>query len=230
MVQIAKNHGFSLVELLVVVSIIAILSVSSVLGFGYLGDILRAKEVSGFISDSVKQEELKVLRGDFGKAVVHFLPDFLVIEESPEGATSDLSLGEYCENGWKIAYETGTLTQKDENGEVVQVRPVTKGSECITFKASKNLEGNYQLIRDSQFSVILRFVHFNLKRDDPTPFAIGSNPQSKIEILAPYGKKRLFKRVSENGSGFFRPADGLSILVQSNNASETIIFQMPETQ
>jgi len=195
-----QSSGFSLVELLVVVSIVSILSVSSVIGFGYLGDTLKAKEAAGFISDIMKQEELKVLRGDFSKAVVHILADYLVIEEWQADAIDVLALGSNdCDsNNYKILYKaSGNLTQKDQDGNVIQVKPVTSSSnECIIFKSptNKDLEWNYQLVSGEQSSAVLRFVHFNLQRDDMGGgLTIRSSAGSRVEIFAPYGRKRYFR-------------------------------------
>jgi len=218
------NGGFTLVELLVVVSIVAILSVSSVIGFGHLGNTLKAKEAAGYISDVVKQEELKILRGDFDKAVIHFLQDYLVIEEWPTGASATLSLGSACAGStdYQITYSDGNLTQKDGEGEVVLVKPVTASSECISnFKTSEDLEWNYQLASGGQFSAILRFVHFNLQRDgEQNGLWITENPGWKVEIFAPYGRKRFFKL---DGSS----ADGLAMAVGNTNegVSEPIVLR-----
>ena len=196
----SSDCGFSLVELLVVVSIVAILSVSSVIGFGYLGNTLKAREAAGFISDIVKQEELKVLRGDFDKAVVHILTNYLVIEEWPTGAVDTLSLDSLCSGDspdYRIVYsESGNLTQKNGDGEVILIKPVTVATspECVNFKSQKDLEWNYQLTSGGQASAILRFVHFNLQRDSEAGgLWVTENPNSRIEIFAPYARKRFFK-------------------------------------
>lgn len=196
-IQNSKFAGFTLVELLVVISIVAILSISSIVGFGYLGDILKAREATGVISDLIKQEELKVLRGDLEKAIIHFLPDYVVIEEEPEGANLDLVLGNDtgCTDGHNINYaNNGNLTQKDGEGVVMQIKSVTSGSECIKFKNSEEeIEWNYQLVDGNQFSNIVRFVHFNLKREDPSNLiSIIEGDGSRVEIAAPYGKKQIY--------------------------------------
>jgi prepilin-type N-terminal cleavage/methylation domain-containing protein len=220
----SSDRGFSLVELLVVVSIVAILSVSSVIGFGHLGNTLKAKEAAGFISDVVKQEELKILRGDFDKAVIHFLPSYLVIEEWPTEAVETLSLGSACalsSTDYQITYSAGNLTQKDGEGEVIQVRPVTASSECIYFKASEDLEWNYQLVSGEQSSATFRFAHFNLQRDsDPGNLSILGNVGARVEIRAPYGRKGYFKNDGKS-------ADSLIIDVGNvdENVRESITLQ-----
>lgn len=208
-----KCSGFSLVELLVVVAVVAVLSVSSVVGFGYLGDILKAREVTGFISDNIRQEELKVLRGDFEKVVIHFLPDYLVIEEWPE----DIDLGlafDPCVDGYQLDYidfdGSANLTKRDEDGAVLAIENVTEVDigECIQFDESEDIEWNYQLTKGNDYSPIIRFIHFNLHREsrEQNPISItndkidssdyetvlDSGGSSQIEIIAPYSKKYIY--------------------------------------
>lgn len=226
-----KDHssdcGFTLVELLVVVSIVAILSVSSVIGFGSLGETLRARESAGFISDTVKQEELKVLRGDFEKAVIHFLKDYMVIEEWPTGATEDLKFLEVtCATGdYQIEFATtasGNLTQKDGDGVVLEVKPVVAPNVpvCPSFKTSHDVEWNYQLANADRSSAIVRFVHFNLQRDGiQEGLSLKSGDRSKVEIFAPYGRKRFFKWVTEPAPPHLDPSSSLVITVGNADTS-----------
>ena len=203
------TKGFSLVELLVVVSIIAVLSVSSIVGFGHLGDTLRAREVTGLLSDLIKQEGLKVLRGDFETVTINFLADYVVIEEQEEGASMKLALGLACEDGgYKISWvNSGNLIQKDEDGAIIRIKSVLPEDppECIDFKGAEEIEWNYQLTDGDRFSNIVRFAHFNLQREnldnpifitsavDPALEIIPSSGEdSRIEITAPYGKKRIY--------------------------------------
>ena len=221
-IQNSKLVGFSLVELLVVIAIIAVLSISSIVGFGYLGDILKAREVTSLLGDTVKQGELKVLRGDIEKSVIKFLPDYLVIEEQFEGASLDLNLGNDtgCTDGHNINYSDGNLTQKDGEGVVMQVRSVTSGSECVEFKNSEEIEWNYQLTDGDQFSNTIRFVHFNLQRENlSNPISIVEGVGSRIEVEAPYGKKRIY-----DDTGL---VDSVDIIVEdeSQNSSDTLTFR-----
>lgn len=219
-----QNHGFSLVELLVVISIVAILSVSSVLGFGYLGQILRVRESAGFLSDVVKQEELKVLRGDFDKAVVHFLTHYLAIEEWPTGSPLRLDLGGACgESGYGISYlaiPAGSLVKKNGDGEVLQITSATvAGTPCIEFKDSEDLEWNYQLTSGDQVSPVLRFVHFNLDRSNPQNANHIVN-LSRMEIIAPYGKKRFYDSANTE-----KPTLTINLWNEDLTLSETAAFQ-----
>ena len=157
--------------------------------------------------------------------MVHFLQDYLVIEEWPTGATEALSLDSVCGGSspdYKIAYsQSGNLTQKDGEGVVLQVKPVAGTSdapvsECIPFKTSKDLEWNYQLTSGDHLSAVFRFVHFNLQRDsDQGKLSILSNAGAVAEIRAPYGRKSFYKADSNL-------ADSLTLDVGDTNVRESI--------
>lgn len=194
------KKGFSLVELIVVITIIAVLSISSVVGFGLLGDVLRVREVTGMLEDIVKQEELKVLRGDFIKSTINFYPNYVVIKEELEDSELILKLrkvdGSECSScpdcEYKLKFEQkSALAKKDEEEEMLQIKSVEDTDvECVDFKNSDEIEWSYQLIGSDEVSDIIRFVHLNIQRDNlDNPISIISGEGSKFEIQAPYGKK-----------------------------------------
>lgn len=224
------KRGFSLVELLVVVSIVAILSVSSVAGFSYLGDILKAKEVTGLMADKVKQEELKILRGDFEKAAIHFYRDYLVIEQMPEDASFILELHEAgpgdCPEGvqHKLVYgNQGNLTQRDEKESILYIKNVSAGQfDCIPFKDSENIEWGYQLSDGDQFSNHIRFVHFNLQRESASHnrIYVDAGAGAFIEINAPYAKKTIY-----NSSGDSAGWIDISVRDENGNSEDTLTLR-----
>jgi prepilin-type N-terminal cleavage/methylation domain-containing protein len=231
------KKGFSLVELLVVLGIIAILSVSSIAGFGYLGDTLKTREVTGLIGDMIQQEELKELRGDFNKATIYFLADYVVIDEDPENKALQLSFAQdvSCAEKHKIVFDlnesalTANLIKKDDKGVVIETKSIAKnGSECIEFKNSEGLEWDYQLIESGQFSNTVRFAHFNIQRDNlNNPVSITGGAGSKIEITAPYGKKLVY---DSDGKLINDPSDPnyhikLKIEDKNGNSSDTLTLQ-----
>lgn len=201
-----KCRGFSLVELLVVISIVAVLSVSTVVGFSTLGDALRLREVTGILSDQVRQSELKVLRGDFEKVIIHFLPNYVVMEEHEKFNEDDLMTivldpddpicvdGDGDDTGPQIVLsDSGNLTQKDENEEPLELEAAGAGAQCIDFMESSEIEWNFKLTSGNESSNTLRLIHFNVKRDDsPSILNISEGSFSRVEISAPYGKKRLY--------------------------------------
>lgn len=191
------------------ITIVAVLSATTVVGFSYLGDILRAREVVTIMKDIVKQEELKVLRGDFDKAVIHYLPTYLVVEEQFDDATigfnfiSSPSCGANppapdFQDGTSVQYvDPANLTKYDREEEVLEIRSVTPDTECIDFNkdtpGAHDLEWAYQLSEGESFSNRIRFIHFNAKRDNLNPLWISQGAGARIEISAPYAKKEVFE-------------------------------------
>ncbi|MBN2095774.1 prepilin-type N-terminal cleavage/methylation domain-containing protein [Candidatus Peregrinibacteria bacterium] len=187
--------GFTLVELLIAVAIIAVLSVSSVVGFAYLGDVLKAREITGFIADTIQQEELKVLRGDFDESVVYFLPDYLVVENKLSDALLPLTFSQTsCDDDYEIEFQdSGNLTQRDEDGAIIRIESVIPPSKCIYFKEAEDIEWGYQMTSGNRFSDMVRFVHFNLQRENlANPLAITEGQGSSVRIKAPYAQKTIY--------------------------------------
>jgi prepilin-type N-terminal cleavage/methylation domain-containing protein len=234
-----KLKAFTLVEILVVVAIISIFSVSAVVGFGYLGDILRAREITGYIADVIKQEELKVLRGDFVESNVHFYPHFLIVTEKPEDAQLALALvydGDCASEEGKISFGSdANLIKKNGDGEVLDIISVSNGDyQCVEFVPSDETEWSFQLSDAGKVSNIIRFIHFNLDRENwsanPLSLFEDSNKypnsldslRSRVEIKAPYSQKKTYNslNVPLNGS------NTLSIMVhdqQENSVDELIL-------
>lgn len=181
------------------------LSVSSVVGFTQLGEILRIREVKGLMQDVIKQEELKVLRGDFEKVVIHYYEDYLVVEEYLENADLDLDIAScvlpFDVNNYQLVFDSdqdSNLTKLDHEGEILEIKSVSAGStECINFndpnQNPSDIEWAFQLTSGSDESNVIRFIHFNLKRDLQKFMSIDpADAGAKVEISAPYGKKRVF--------------------------------------
>lgn len=209
------KRGFSLVELLVIISIISIMSSATVAGLGRMREVLVFRESVAFLNDVIKNQELKVLRGDYEKIVVHFLENYLVIEEYPVDAKLKLNLFECVtqnpgEYGVKLSDDEGILVQKSSQG-IIQTRNLKKGTpDCqTTFSQSEYREISYQLTQAEEYSVLIRLVHFNLKREAgnngiiDNPVYISAGAGSRIELFAPYSKKMVYNHNDElkpNGS------------------------------
>ena len=189
-----QQKGFSLIELIVVVSIIAIMSVSTVVGFRHMGEGLRKQETKGIISDLIKRTELEILRGDYQKSTINFLEEFLVINEDLGDQNIELTLGSTCDVGYNIQSNIpGTLYKKDIDGNVLDAGFITgTNPKCIEFSESEEREWQFQVITPSQYSNILRFVHFNVNRENlNNPVLIKDLTDEKLTIEAPYAKKTL---------------------------------------
>jgi len=203
-------------ELLVVVSIIAIVSVAGIVGFRGLSDSLITKEAKGLIEDTVKQAEQEVLRDDYKTSKINFLEDFLVIESAPNDKTLTLSLGAVCTNGRNIVFESsGTLTRKDGDGNVLSAKSVTAStSECADFKDSKESEWVYQIASGDEVSDVIRFIHFNVDRERVSGITLDGDTSKTLTIEAPYAKKTI-----SGGSG------SIDLIVTGNDSSEDLVIK-----
>lgn len=190
--------GFSLVELMVVVVMIAVLSFAAVVGFGRLGEVLKVREVSSLIRDVVGQEELKILRGELNRSTVYLLEDYMIIDES--GMNDRLSISiidtvtDCDETGLLFDSDSDAdLTQMDDEGNVIDSKRVLEDSElCVYFNTSEEVEWAYQLSNQNEVSNIIRFVHYNLNRDRVhVPVQVSFGAGHAVRLEAPYGK-RLF--------------------------------------
>lgn len=226
--------AFSLVELMVVIAIIATVSLSSVVGFARLRDVLLLREASTFILDLVKQQELKILRGDFEKSTITFLNDYMVVEEFIEGATLDLSLFDNCPAGKPGKYgvsikNDGQLVQSSPDG-VIQTRQLSVNTnDCETDIAGATYrELIYQLINGDQYSNRIRFVHFNLNREPNdadkkrvnNTIEISSGATTRVEISPPYGKKIIY-----NQQGLVKPSWNIILRDKNTESEETITLK-----
>ena len=197
--KISKIKGFSLAELIVVVAIISIMSVSGVVGFRYMGDALRVKEVKGLITDTIKKAELEIIREDYTKNTIHFLEDYLIIVSETEDKELDLNLN--MDMDCVEQDDDGNLikTDGDDNRLAIDTVLATDTYVCEDFNISDEIEWRYQLTRSAgsnkEVSEIIRFIHFNINRETPSGIAI--DPTSDVEetmiIEAPYAKKTLSK-------------------------------------
>lgn len=225
--QNAKLSGFSLVELLVVISIVAILSISSVVGFGQLGDMLKTRQATGLLADIIKQEELKVLRGDFEKVIVHFLENYVVIEAYAEDEPYELTTGASCIGGnYNLNLPmSGNLTQKDGDGAIIKIETITTPPDikCIGFYDSEETEWDYQFTGDDGTSNVVRFIHFNIQRDSQAePLSIRMHAGSRVEILAPYGKKKVY---DEQGNLRDDPNDPVILTLGNPDSTSDLTLQ-----
>jgi hypothetical protein len=149
----------------------------------------------------VSHEALKVLRGDFRKAVIHFKENYLIIEEWEETSAPILSLGGACGDNYNLSYSAnGNLTKTNGEGEVLDILAVQNGlQDCENFTVSPDAEWQFQLAENGSVSAVIRFLHFNLNREDiSNPFRVDDAVAgSRLEIRAPYAKKSLHNALDE---------------------------------
>jgi len=220
-------QGFSLLEIMVTVAIIAIMASTVVIGFGSFEKTVRTQETAGVISDTIKNLELEMIRRDFVKQTVNFEANYLVIEAEVENQTLDLKWNREGSCGddeeLEITNPSGLpvyLAQRDKYGNNMQIDAITTTSDtvCVDFLGSDETEWRYQLFSGSDRSQTIRFVHFNIKRDgNPDNPAIQPNSYT-LKITAPYGSKEFYN----SGSLITNP---VALLVQNGGNPVTLTLQ-----
>ncbi len=216
-------------EIMVTVAIISIMSGSVVIGFNSFGETVRVQETAGVITDMVKNLELEMIRRDYKKQTIHFEEDYLVIEAEVEN--------QYLELEWNPSGGCGAdeeelvvknaspptpvyLAQRDQYGNNIKITPYITASEpvCIEFLESEDTEVQYQVFRSSQVSQIIRFIHFNVRRDgsDESP-AIVDNKYT-LEISSPYAAKEFY----DDGNP---PGGPVVLTVKKDDSEEDITLQ-----
>jgi len=217
---------------MVVVAIISIMSGTVVLGFNSFGQTVRVRETAGVITDLIKNMELGMIRRDYKKQTIHFAPDYLVTEAEAEEQDPDLLLSwngpsGTCGNAEELAIQNNSLSvvylaKRDNHENNMEINPISPGAvtECINFKNSEEPEWQYQLFSGSKKSQTIRFLHFNIRRDDQSnlPAIEQGPPTYTLEISAPYAGETFYK----NGTPTTAP---VVLTLKKEDSSETITLQ-----
>ncbi len=185
---------------MVVISIMAIMSVTVVVSFNGLAEKIRVKETAGVIKDLIKQLELEVLNDDYQQNIIHFESDFLVVKSQAKGSNLTLNYEGMSPDGCEV--NAVGLSVSDVEGEVELHRNDDKGNplevttlseqelHCVEFQSSKKLEWAFQLKSESDTSNVIRLIHFNLNRYNlKHTVQIESGNEYELVIEAPYAKE-----------------------------------------
>jgi prepilin-type N-terminal cleavage/methylation domain-containing protein len=183
-----KNiKGFSLVELLVTVSIVAILSVSASVGWNTLWNSLTLKQSVGVTQDIINRTIQHALMGRFEEATITFNADYLVIDEKGAGSISTIAGCDGILQGVSGLAPTQSLTVESENKSLYIGYPTNK---CDDFLNTKDAEWIFT-VRENGSTFVRRFVHFNLNREDINRRFKISDVGKTLVVRAPYGNKEI---------------------------------------
>jgi len=216
-----QSNAFTLVELLIVISILAILGVSAVVGFGGFSDKLGMEQATTVVDDVIAELENEILMEKYEKTTLYFYPHYLLAISEPKGSTKptlELS-NQSCEpSGQALAnYKAGNLIIKNEQGEIIQIKALpSEHNECVDFKASGDLEWEVQLRNSELYSPVIRFIHFNLDPEKRGEITL-ANQNTRLELEEPYANQNWYK-------GDMLMDEPVEIMVKIGEVEEEVMY------
>ena len=226
-----KSSGFSLVELIVAIGIICILSAAVFIRMGGTSDRIATRESAGVIRDTIQRAELQILRGedDLSQIALHFLPDYLIQEESYENSPLIMDIKEDCPPGQTgvVLENSGTLYKSTDGGESFDAEFINASPSnpsppiCFDFATSNDKEWIYRLENEGKKRTI-RFIHFNIMRNENSPHVSISNltGDTVLFVKSPGVKKELYVDGTRITGAF-----NLTLKNEDGSADETLDFE-----
>jgi len=213
--DINSIKGFSLVELMVVISIISIMSVGVVVGMSSFKDSLAPGNALKVIKNEIKYAEQSIIRNDYEKVIISFLGkhNYLVVVAEPINSTLDLKLST---DGKLTTTDSGELKKSNESGGIEMISLDSDASINVDFTNTDDNEWKYQLVNENGVSPVIRFVRFAKDKTAPVFFVKDTN--SKIIIESPNAKKSFY----EDGD---KKNELKLTLIDSNNDETNLILR-----
>lgn len=191
-----RNKGFTLLEIMIVVAILAIMASGVTVGLNGFGKTVHVRETAGVIQDIIRELELETVKKDYLKSTIHFKTDYLVVESELEGATLPIELNNSdCIQADDEAPEIVFLNSRNREGNAIQAHfflsndPYCPGN----FASSGQLHREYQLIdQNGNVSDVIRWIDFNLNQDPGSEAVAIRDNDYIVEVSASYGSKRIY--------------------------------------
>ena len=197
-------------ELLVVITIIAVMSVSATVGFGSLQNTLSARETAAVMQAQLSKIELEALKNAFSEARIYVRPHYLAAHELWENSSLIIpDTPRTCSADGFTANKDIRLTMIKE-GRMAQSLPVQRGDFCFDFENAP--EDEWQLLIESggQKEALV------LRRIVPAQNAISLSANGFIRVRAPYAEKTYF----DNSN---KVVSSLTVTIQAGDGGETTI-------
>lgn len=222
--KFSQSKGFTLLELMVVVAIISLMSVTTAIGFNRFSESVQVKETAGFLKDQLQALEIEVLQGDYLENNVYFLSNYLVIESSVSGSLLDLDFDLLAcagEPGLNIVTtQPVQLAKQNEFGETLDISTYTSDVViCPDFLNQTESILEYSLFSSNQWSDKVRFVSFNFQNLDSPDETTLIDENIRLLIDGPYVKKTVYRNDLE-------VSDSVELTLESSQGdTATVLLQ-----
>lgn len=224
--------GFTFVELMVVVAIMAILAGTVSVGWHSFSDFIAFQNATGTIEDILDEITTDHLRDEYKETSVWFESEYLLVDsvshearltlgwEKVSAAVGDCAVGDIK---LKSPVTAQFFANDGEGNPLFDSVPLQADEEfCIDPLEYKEREMVYELQTDEDFSNRLRV--FPIDRSFSGSGGITIEPNSyRVDILQPYPRKRRY----ENGILLDKDATA-SITVRLQGSEETADFLLKE--
>jgi len=224
-----QQKGFSLVELMLVVVIIAVMAGAVSIGFStFLGGV-GVKNAAGHIQDVLHQLDLETAVSEYEKSTVSFEESFLLVDSKLAGTGITLSWqvpGATCaidELSMKSSQDALLYTRDVAFKNLTSPLQVQAGTEvCVNPLKLMEREIVYQLESPSDASNKIRIFPLNYNEGETDEVRLEANDYS-LEILAPYSQKKRYK-----GSVLLPEGQASELTVISEKTGESETFVLPQ--
>jgi len=192
-----NSKGFTLVEIMVVVAIIAILSGTAMVGWNSLRETITLEQSGEILKDIVKKTEMEILQNEYEKVTLHFKEDYLLIVAEPEDYDLELINAICGDDIGLTSADGGILKKRNERVLVSIVNLVATDDVCWELADMTNREWNYQLfsVSEDEVSPIISFIHYNPSMDG-VQITVTTGVDSYLVIEGPYISKEYHGLIS----------------------------------
>jgi len=190
-----RKRGFSLVELMVTVAIIAIVSGTAYVGLGSFRESVIVQQSIEVLKDTLYIVEQEIVRDEYERATIYFDEEYLRVYAEPEDASLNLDFQPACpDDVGVVTSDMGQLKKRNEK-VTIRIKNVNGDSDCGNFMTSEDLKWEWQMFYNGNVSPNVRYIHYNPNRDTTSDLTITNDDSgfgSYMVIEGPYVSKSFF--------------------------------------